>query len=235
LEKTGATLTKSTPFYTEEAAQKWAQFDIALAQQLLADAGYVDSDGDGILEHPNGRKLSIYVDVSADHSMYVPTLEIMKDTLAEAGIEIILNPMLQASMGDRILTGDWEMRVWDTDQWDRPLDGGTGVTGLVGWQQDDPDSWSGPYWHPDERGLPLEHFADFQNAILIAKSQPYDERVANMQAANLLFADQVWIVGLGTYVRPYYVGPRMGNHPVRAVRAPDVASAFMHYQNYIKP
>jgi peptide/nickel transport system substrate-binding protein len=232
LEKTGATLTKSTPFYTDEAAQMWADFDIALAQQILADAGYADSDGDGILEHPNGRELSFYAVVAADHSMYVPTLEIMKDTLAEAGIEIILEPTLQATVGDLRLTGDWEIQVWDTDQWDRPLDGGNG---LVSWTQDDPDVDSGPYWHRDERGMPLDQFADFQNAILAAKSQPYDERVASLQEANLLFADQVWIVGLGTYVRPYYVGPRMGNHPVRAVRTPDVASAFMHFQNYIKP
>jgi ABC-type transport system substrate-binding protein len=162
----------------------------------------------------------------------VPTLEIMKDTLAEAGIEIILQPTLQASIGDLRLTGDWELQVWDTDQWDRPLDGGNGI---IGWTQDDPEQDSGPYWHRDERGMPLDQFADFQNAILTAKSLPYDERVVSLQEANLLFADQVWIVGLGTYVRPYYVGPRMGNHPARAVRTPDVASSFMHFQNYIKP
>ncbi|HVX45739.1 MAG TPA: ABC transporter substrate-binding protein, partial [Mycobacteriales bacterium] len=72
---TGTVGPKCTEFHVGDGKGIYARWrdsyikhDIGKAKQLLADLGLKDSDNDGYLEFPDGRKLTIYIDYSADIS-----------------------------------------------------------------------------------------------------------------------------------------------------------------------
>jgi peptide/nickel transport system substrate-binding protein len=64
--------------------------DIDAARRTLSLAGAVDSDGDGVLEL-NGQELSFAVMLRADRPVHARYAEMLKNNLAEAGIEMKLD------------------------------------------------------------------------------------------------------------------------------------------------
>lgn len=64
-------------------------FDIEAAQKLLADAGYADTDGDGIVEK-DGQKLTLNFVYSSRYNEKVKFAELLESNAKQAGIEIIL-------------------------------------------------------------------------------------------------------------------------------------------------
>lgn len=67
-------------------------YDPQRARQLLEQAGWVDSDGDGIREK-NGVKFRFKFLFAAGDSLYTPLSTLLKDELAEVGVEVIPDPM----------------------------------------------------------------------------------------------------------------------------------------------
>ncbi|NJN19720.1 MAG: ABC transporter substrate-binding protein [Oscillochloris sp.] len=71
-------------------------YDVARANQILEEAGYVDSDGDGIREMPGDPSMplnfrySFPSDQSADGTRF---FELLRDMWREAGVEITLTPL----------------------------------------------------------------------------------------------------------------------------------------------
>lgn len=64
--------------------------DVDEARRLLAQAGCTDLDGDGVLEY-NGARLSIPVMLRGDKPAHQRYAELVKNNLAEVGIEITLD------------------------------------------------------------------------------------------------------------------------------------------------
>ncbi len=60
-------------------------FSITEAQRLLAEAGWTDSDGDGILDK-NGKKFEFTIMQVANHPIQLKMLPIIKEDMAKAGI-----------------------------------------------------------------------------------------------------------------------------------------------------
>ena len=89
--------------------------DYEKANQLLDDAGYLDTDGDGVRETPDGVPMSwsLYFDVDTPPSQ--PTASLLKEWLAEIGIAIEPEAMEGATLVNRqVFTGEYEMalRSW---------------------------------------------------------------------------------------------------------------------------
>ena len=72
--------------YTDQTVKPWP-YDPAEAKKLLAEAGWKDEDGDGILEK-DGRKFTFTMLQIATSSIQQKMMPMIKETLAAAGIDM---------------------------------------------------------------------------------------------------------------------------------------------------
>ena len=63
-------------------------FDTAEAKQMLADAGYVDIDGDGFVETPDGEKIELEVTCPSGWTDWMAAIDIIAASVQEAGINL---------------------------------------------------------------------------------------------------------------------------------------------------
>ncbi len=63
-------------------------FDIAQAKQMLADAGYVDIDGDGFVETPDGEKIELQVTCPSGWTDWMAAIDIIASSAQAAGINL---------------------------------------------------------------------------------------------------------------------------------------------------
>jgi peptide/nickel transport system substrate-binding protein len=91
--------------------------DIEGAKQLLEDAGYVDSDGDGIREMPAdsvdpGRPLDFRYYVRSSTQPSVDAAPFVSEWLQDIGIKTEVTALSDAKLTDVINAGDYELFSW---------------------------------------------------------------------------------------------------------------------------
>jgi peptide/nickel transport system substrate-binding protein len=92
------------------------EHDAEKAKEILADAGWTDSDGDGIMDK-DGQKLSFNVILASDQARIG---ELIKERLKEAGIDVTLQAIESKSRDSKLAQGDFEI----------------GINGYGGWGSD---------------------------------------------------------------------------------------------------
>ena len=92
-------------YYHERLATQYIEYDLDKANASL-DKAYPDKDAEGFRLGPDGKRISIIFEIDAGRTTYIDSLELIKKTVAKAGIEINVKTM------DRAL---WEQRVRGTD------------------------------------------------------------------------------------------------------------------------
>jgi peptide/nickel transport system substrate-binding protein len=100
-----------SPIYKDFVKSKieYPAFNIEAAKKVLKDAGYADSDNDGIVEK-NGKKLSIKMMYEASRTDYDKTVRIIREDARKAGIDIVLEPLdRQVYMDRQSKTKEYEM------------------------------------------------------------------------------------------------------------------------------
>ncbi|MGZ8580855.1 MAG: ABC transporter substrate-binding protein [Actinomycetota bacterium] len=88
-------------------------FDPAAANVMLDEAGYADTDDDGIREDPEtGEPLELLVPASQDTTGAVESGELIVGYLAAIGVRVDLRPVSDAKMGDYWGTGNFDAYIW---------------------------------------------------------------------------------------------------------------------------
>jgi len=90
------------------------EYDLEKAKCLLAEAGYIDRNGDGFRETPDARKMKLLILISMD---YVRLAELVQDYLEAAGIDAQLKTVdynTWISMKDR---NNYDLVVSRTSPW----------------------------------------------------------------------------------------------------------------------
>ncbi|HYI20123.1 MAG TPA: ABC transporter substrate-binding protein [Solirubrobacteraceae bacterium] len=102
------------PKWTPEIpAEEQFDFDLEKAKQILEDAGYRDTDGDGVREMPGGGEpLNFRYAVRSESESSAPIAEFITGWLKDIGIETTQKSYDDGQLGEVIGRGDYDMFVW---------------------------------------------------------------------------------------------------------------------------
>jgi peptide/nickel transport system substrate-binding protein len=223
---TGISLSRSSPFYSEEVVSLYSQYDPGKARSLLNDAGYRDHDRDGIRELKDGSPFELTIDVIADTD-FPDICELMVEYWGDIGIKVHLNIALQEITTPRRINGNFEVTLYraPTDpvmssEWSAIMGPGE------------------PFWHKNaaREGPPWLH--ELTALIKRAKTtiDPNERRSLMVRMRNLQ-AKNVPMVMLGESRPVWAAQNRLGNVPPRIIaelHTRDWDRATFHEQIYIK-
>lgn len=95
-----------------ECCHKGYDYDLEKAKQLLAEAGWTDSDGNGILDK-NGKSLTLEL-LLTSFAPYVWTKDIaliVQSQLRKVGIEVQIRTLERGGYSDAVKKGDYDLRI----------------------------------------------------------------------------------------------------------------------------
>lgn len=84
-------------------------FDPEAAAAALEAAGYADSDGDGFVETPDGDDISLSLITPAGWTDWNQAAEVIADSAAQAGIEVVSETPSSQEVDERRNSGDFEL------------------------------------------------------------------------------------------------------------------------------
>jgi peptide/nickel transport system substrate-binding protein len=101
------------PWHWQPPAGELVTFDPAKAKQILDAAGYVDRDGDGVREAPNGAKLSFRLTALNEYPELLSAAKLIHQWLSDIGIKIRIVTMSESSFYDVVYgSTDDDMYLW---------------------------------------------------------------------------------------------------------------------------
>lgn len=104
-----------SPFYDEELAKQYTEYDPDTTEALLDEIGLTERNEDGIRLLPDGRPVSIRVDVSTDLGVQLDILELVKLHWADVGIDLDVRKSERSFVYDQKATNQHMMHVWKGD------------------------------------------------------------------------------------------------------------------------
>jgi peptide/nickel transport system substrate-binding protein len=214
----------ATPFFDDECASLYSQYDPDESKRLLDEAGYEDANGDGFRETPDGKPLELIIDVY-QHDLYVPLMEAVVEWLGDVGLKAALNIQLQDAIFQRRQTDDFMFSVGDFGGSDQPL---TAPDNFV------PVNDNTPWWHKKASEAPMSsEYEEFVSIVKEATGLPRDEMIVEMKRAAKIMAENVFMWSIGSMRRPYFIGKGVFNVPRTAIRAPNCNPELRPYQIYV--
>ncbi|MCB0071388.1 MAG: ABC transporter substrate-binding protein [Caldilineaceae bacterium] len=105
----------TSPFYNEQLAKQYTEYDVDKANEHLDAAGYTERDADGFRLGPDGNRIAILVDVQAISQNWIDTLELIKGYWAAVGIQMDLNVMDRSLMYTRKDSNEHDATTWGGD------------------------------------------------------------------------------------------------------------------------
>ncbi len=103
----------NTEWNPEIPVDQQLNYDPAAANQLLDDGGYLDTDGDGVREMPDGsRSLTFRYAERSESSQSAGIRELVTGWLAEVGIATEVSVYDDTQLTDIIASGEYDIFVW---------------------------------------------------------------------------------------------------------------------------
>jgi peptide/nickel transport system substrate-binding protein len=107
-----------TDWYLPIPADKQMNANPEKAKQLLDQAGYKDSNGDGVREDASGNPLEFRLIAIETTSVDVRAAQLFRDAAAEVGIKLDLQTLDENTLGELVYNvdnPDWDIFVWGWD------------------------------------------------------------------------------------------------------------------------
>ncbi len=170
------------------------------AQALLAELGFEDTDGDGILNWTQGplagENLIIALMTSQDAEATQQVGQAVSALLRQVGVQLNMRVMEGTAIADAIQNGTWEMAVVRTGQ--------EFATPFTRCRQLAPITKEAPAWHRE--GAEPRELLDFEKELVDIVNQfcwepDSAKRLELMKAYNRIFTENVYIAGtvIGRY------------------------------------
>ena len=101
-----------SPYYWEGADEAAIKYDPQAASDLLDSIDYIDRDGDGFREDPNGNRISLTLSTNSGNRERESIITLFAQEASGVGIEVTVNPIdFNALVGQLTSSYDWEMIV----------------------------------------------------------------------------------------------------------------------------
>jgi peptide/nickel transport system substrate-binding protein len=227
LDPAGYSFGRSTPWYDETAHMKYSEYDADKARELLDEAGYVDSDGDGFREFKDGSLFRMTIDVMP--GAWADICELAAEQWKAIGIKTNLNVALRDIVWPRRTNGEFDIHYWNLTGPDDPL------VRLNEWAIMGPVL---PYWHRNATTEGPQWLHDATRHILAAITTIDTSEINyHMRIARDLHTDNIPVIVAGSGHAIWGHSTRLGNVPFEA-SAGDVrrgwSRAVFHEQIYIR-
>ena len=216
----------ASAFFSEADAKRHAMFDPEKSRQLLDEAGYVDSDGDGVRELRDGSPFTATMDVIP--GIGVDICQLAVDYWKAVGIEIHMNVALRDIAFPKWANGEFEFfwwYAWSEDPVVRPMDWGIIGETRPTWHRN--ASKEGPEWLRESTRLILETQTTLDEGKL----------AANMARVRELHTEQVPMLIAGYASMVWGHSTRLGNVPVENTSSDGYrgwSRPLFHEQIYVK-
>ncbi|GEM_PF-595657 len=216
----------ASAFYSEEAGRRHAIYDPQRSKELLDEAGYRDSDGDGVREFLNGEPFAVTLNVTP--GLGVDVCQLMIEYLAAIGIQVHLNVALRDIVFPQWNNGEFEFfwwGGWSEDPIARPQDWGSIGDNRPTFHRT--AATEGPDWMKESTRLILKTHETLDPTKLRA----------NMERVRELHTHNVPTIITGFSFRVWAANPRVGNVPVTVTSSDGYrgwSRPIFHEQLYIK-
>ncbi|WP_209834855.1 ABC transporter substrate-binding protein [Ruegeria sp. HKCCE3926] len=221
----------ASPFYSEENAAAWAQYDIDQANALLDEAGLDQRDKNGIRLLPDGRPMELVIETAGERQEVENALQIVTDTWREIGVKLVMRPLDRDILRNRVFAGNSMASVWFG--WDDGIpQAHTSPAYLaptdqvfLAWPK-----WGQHYQTGGEAGeapdMPeAQRLMELAHEWQIAATD--EERAAVWTEMLKIHADQVYAIGiLNGAPQPIVVSNRLRNVPEQAMWAWEPGAHF---------
>jgi len=105
---------RDLPFFNETLAKQYTEYDIDAANELL-DKVLPDKDGDGMRLRPDGKKISIVIEVSTSAQQHVDSGNMVAGYWKEVGVDAVVKPEDRSLLFARAGTNDHDCLIWTGD------------------------------------------------------------------------------------------------------------------------
>jgi len=194
-------------FVNESAVKEYGFiYDLEEAKRRLDNLKFIDRNGDGVRETPNGTKLEFEIVVVDGWTDWEMACAILKDNMKDVGITIHIRAMDYPSWADRVRRRDFDFKPVQMDAW-----GPTGVWGFYRVLYDTrvpewpmTEGKCSGYFNPE-----VEELIDEIGATPLTDETKLKELYGRLHAiiAKDMPAIPVWSWGgIGIYSTKYWVG-----------------------------
>jgi peptide/nickel transport system substrate-binding protein len=104
-----------SPVTHENPRMAYARFDPAAANRLLDEMGLTARDRKGFRLRPDGARLDIIVETAGESGEQTDVLELITDTWAQIGIELLIRPSQREVFRRRVASGEAVMSISNSD------------------------------------------------------------------------------------------------------------------------
>jgi len=99
-------------YYDEDVVTKYGfEFNPDIAKSMLKDAGYVDKDGDGFVEAPDGSKIELSIIVPFGWTDWMESIKIIASNLKAVGINALAEFPDFGRYQDELYGGNFDMAI----------------------------------------------------------------------------------------------------------------------------
>jgi peptide/nickel transport system substrate-binding protein len=106
------TVLPESPLFRPELQKAYAAFDLDQANRLLDEAGLAKRDDEGFRVLPDGRPLTVIIDLAGAVPEESDVLELIRDSWAQIGVRLFSKPFARDVFRNRVFAGQSIMSVW---------------------------------------------------------------------------------------------------------------------------
>ncbi|MEM7226683.1 MAG: ABC transporter substrate-binding protein [Pseudomonadota bacterium] len=106
------TVLPQSPLYRPALRAAWSDYDPAMANRMLDGLGLVARDGASFRRLPDGRRLALLVEAGDSDPREIDALELITETWAEVGLELVIRSSNRQTFRRRIARGEAPLSIF---------------------------------------------------------------------------------------------------------------------------